>query len=60
MRVRDFIARCDDDFLDLDVPGIILVAMTPIAPSVASTVPPDITKKILSLSRRGRRLVRHH
>jgi len=49
MKVREFLAQMGNEFLELEAVGLVLVAATSGVPTVASTVPPDLAIKLLSL-----------
>ena len=49
MKVREFLAQMGNEFLELEAVSVVLVAGTSGAPTVASSVPPDLAIKLLSL-----------
>lgn len=49
MRVSDYVARFGPEFMDLEASGVIVVALTTDAPTVAATVGPTQTKQILRI-----------
>jgi hypothetical protein len=49
LKVKDWIARFSDEFMDLEVAGVIVVGVAKHAPMVISTMRPDRAKMLLDL-----------
>lgn len=49
MTVFELLRGLGPEFTTLDAAGVVVVAMTPDAPTVGSTLPPDHTQRLLRL-----------